>query len=203
MAVRKYFENSPDRINIFMLTCNHCQTLFKPTRTNKSNPQKFCSNECVRTAKQSKKQLRPCLQCNILTSNNKFCSNSCAATHNNTITPKKKKKYNICPTCGTEHTRIKYCSDACNPNRLKLSPEEKIHYVRAKKNEAWQRYMAKRKNQTPDNVNIKALQEFYLNCPKGYEVDHIIPISKGGLHSLENLQYLTISENRKKSNKLL
>jgi 5-methylcytosine-specific restriction endonuclease McrA len=63
--------------------------------------------------------------------------------------------------------------------------------------------MAKRKNQTPDNVDIKALQQFYLNCPNGYEVDHIIPISKGGLHTLENLQYLTISENRRKSNKVL
>ena len=70
-----------------MLTCNHCQTLFKPNRTNKFNPQKFCSNECVRTAKQSKKQLHPCLQCSALTSNSKFCSSSCAATYNNTIKP--------------------------------------------------------------------------------------------------------------------
>jgi hypothetical protein len=186
-----------------MLTCNHCQTLFKPTRTNNANPQKFCSNECVRTSKQSKKQLHPCLLCSTLTINSKFCSNSCAATYNNTATPKRKKQFKICPTCGKEHRRIKFCSSECNPNRLKLSPEEKIHYVRAKKNEAWQRYMAKRKNQTPDNVNIKALQEFYLNCPKGYEVDHIIPVSKGGLHTPENLQYLTRSENRKKSNKLL
>ena len=64
-------------------------------------------------------------------------------------------------------------------------------------------YMAKRKNQTPSNVDIQALQNFYLNCPIGYEVDHIVPISKGGLHCLSNLQYLTISENRRKSNKLL
>ena len=63
--------------------------------------------------------------------------------------------------------------------------------------------MAKKKNQTPNNENIKLLQEFYLNCPTGYEVDHIIPISKGGLHTLSNLQYLTITENRKKSNKIL
>jgi len=186
-----------------MLTCNHCQTLFKPTRTNNVNPQKFCSTNCVREAKQSKKQLHPCLVCNELTLNPKFCSHSCAASHNNTVKPKREKQYKICPTCGSQHRRQKYCSDDCNPNRLKLSVEEKYFYVRAKKNEAWQRYMAKRKNQTPANIDIKALQEFYLNCPKGYEVDHIIPISKGGLHSLENLQYLTISENRKKSNKII
>ena len=69
--------------------------------------------------------------------------------------------------------------------------------------EASQRYQAKKKNQTPINVDKKGLQEFYLNRPKGYEVDHIIPISKGGLHCLYNLQYLTVSENRKKSNKIL
>ena len=63
--------------------------------------------------------------------------------------------------------------------------------------------MAKKKNQTPADADIKAIKEFYLNCPEGYEVDHIIPISKGGLHTLENLQYLTILENRKKSNKII
>lgn len=44
--------------------------------------------------------------------------------------------------------------------------------------------------------------QFYKNCPKGYEVDHIIPVSKGGLHILSNLQYLTKQENRRKSDKL-
>ena len=186
-----------------MLTCNHCHTLFKASRTNKSSLQKFCSIACYHEAVKSKKELYPCLTCNKPTYNPKFCSRSCAASHNNSIKPKRKKQYKTCLTCGALHTRKKYCSDLCNPNRLKLTAEEKYRHRRAKKNEAWQRYMAKRKNQTPEHVDIKALQEFYLNCPVGYEVDHIIPISKGGLHSIENLQYLPASENRKKSNKIL
>lgn len=84
-----------------------------------------------------------------------------------------------------------------------MTAEEKHRYVRARSNEAWQRYMAKKKNQTPIDADISAIREFYLNCPAGYEVDHIYPLSKGGLHTLENLQYLTIHENRKKSNKIL
>ena len=139
----------------------------------------------------------------------KFCSRSCAATFNNTGKRRHSKpdsKYSLvkpCKTCGKETPRPVYCSDSCNPKRRNLSAEESYLKDRAIHNEAWQRYMAKRKNQTPTDTDIKSLQEFYMNCPPGYEVDHIIPISKGGLHCLSNLQYLTISENRKKSNKIV
>lgn len=53
-------------------------------------------------------------------------------------------------------------------------------------------------------LHSKDIYEFYKNCPDGYEVDHIIPISNkmiSGLHVPWNLQYLSISENKKKSNK--
>jgi len=83
-------------------------------------------------------------------------------------------------------------------NKKFLSYEQR----RARMNEANARYRARKKNQTPEDADINSMQEFYENCPDGYEVDHIIPLSKGGLHTLENLQYLTISENRKKSNKV-
>jgi len=46
------------------------------------------------------------------------------------------------------------------------------------------------------------INEFYDNRPPGYEVDHIIPISKGGGHTISNLQYLSPQENKKKYNKL-
>jgi hypothetical protein len=48
----------------------------------------------------------------------------------------------------------------------------------------------------------KLIGNFYRNCPVGYEVDHIIPVSRGGLHTLSNLQYLTKKENRSKSSRL-
>ena len=185
-----------------MYTCIHCQSVFNSLRTNKNKPRKFCSVNC-RAKHSTTKTITKCLHCGEETRNPKFCNNSCAASYNNTVKPKRQKQYNVCPTCGSLHKRKKFCSDECNPRRLKLSDEEKYKYVRARMNEAWQRYMAKKKNQTPPDADIKAIKEFYFNCPEGYEVDHIIPVSKGGLHTLSNLQYLTIAENRKKSNKIL
>lgn len=57
---------------------------------------------------------------------------------------------------------------------------------------------------TPCWVDIKAVESFYLACPEGYEVDHIIPLNSPtvqGLPCIANLQYLTPEDNRKKSNK--
>ena len=80
--------------------------------------------------------------------------------------------------------------------------EEKLHARRAMQRESNARYCAKKKYQTPCDEDLSAIKLFYKNCPNGYEVDHIIPISKGGQHSLINLQYLTASDNKRKSSKL-
>lgn len=49
----------------------------------------------------------------------------------------------------------------------------------------------------------KAINEFYSNCPEGYEVDHLTPINGigvTGLHCLSNLTYLPTKVNRMKKN---
>ena len=56
----------------------------------------------------------------------------------------------------------------------------------------------------PAWADLQEIKEFYNNCPKGYHVDHIIPLTNEyvcGLHVIENLQYLPAHENIAKSNK--
>lgn len=65
------------------------------------------------------------------------------------------------------------------------------------------------KNRTPRWVDHNQILEVYSKCPKGYEVDHIVPL-RGiidgrpvtGLHVPWNLQYLTPAQNRKKKNRI-
>jgi 5-methylcytosine-specific restriction endonuclease McrA len=165
------------------LTCQYCNNTFTPSRTNYKNPKQFCGLSCSNEARRVHLP-KACVQCGVTTTNPKFCSSSCAATCNNTLQPKRKAKP--------------------KPIRKKpiLTEEEKYKKHRAISNEANARYRSRCKYQTPADENIKALREFYINCPVGHEVDHIIPISKGGAHSLSNLQYLTKEANRRKSNKL-
>lgn len=76
-----------------------------------------------------------------------------------------------------------------------------------KAREKCRRYQAKKLNATPKwltDEHVKELQRIYSNCPKDYEVDHVIPIqgkNVSGLHVPWNLQYMLKSVNRSKSNK--
>ena len=152
-----------------------------------------------------------CQQCNEpikSKSAKKFCGSSCAAKFNNINRapckhgPSRMPRPN-CLECGKEvkQPHLKYCSVICSAQSRTLykTPHDKKMANRAQ----FMKYYMKRKAQTPPDADMDAIKEIYLNCPAGYEVDHIIPVSKGGLHHQDNLQYLTISENRSKSNKIL
>lgn len=59
-------------------------------------------------------------------------------------------------------------------------------------------------HRTPPWADMRAIRDFYKNCPEGYHVDHIIPLNGenvSGLHVIENLQYLPAFDNMRKGNK--
>lgn len=70
--------------------------------------------------------------------------------------------------------------------------------------EAKVRYKLQVQNATPKWANREKIRDIYLKCPKGYHVDHVIPLQGDnvcGLHVETNLQYLTAFENISKGNK--
>lgn len=121
---------------------------------------------------------------------------------------KERKIKKVCPICKIEFNVIplrnegkweqKYCSYGCGNISKRKSKQHKQKIARKI---AAQRRVEMKNAIVPLTIEEKeTLKEIYLNCPFGFEVDHIIPISKGGKHHPNNLQYLTIYENRKKSN---
>ncbi len=72
------------------------------------------------------------------------------------------------------------------------------HLARQQKREALKRQAL------PGWVDTPAILKFYLACPPGHHVDHVVPLRGklvSGLHVLENLQYLPASENISKGNR--
>lgn len=51
----------------------------------------------------------------------------------------------------------------------------------------------------PEYVSL--MNAIYELCPAGWHVDHIVPLSRGGLHEPTNLQYLTAFDNCSKGTK--
>ena len=101
-----------------------------------------------------------------------------------------------------------------NPvNKIKIKEYRKKYFStpegKAKQNAKTNKRRAMRFNAYPKWLKenqIKKINKFYKDCPKGYHVDHIIPLQGKnvcGLHVDWNLQYLTAKQNISKGNKIL
>jgi hypothetical protein len=103
-----------------------------------------------------------------------------------------------------------------NRIRWRTQNPEKVLLGRRKTNQKWKKRNKQAVNAMsmkrhahklkalPKWADLQAIKQFYLQCPKDYVVDHKIPLQGklvSGLHVVENLQYLTKSENSCKNNK--
>ena len=95
-------------------------------------------------------------------------------------------------------------------NKIKIKLYRKKYYStpegKALRKERTNRRRALKINAVPKWCNLEKIKEIYKNCPKGYHVDHIIPLNNPivcGLHVENNLQYLTAKQNVSKGNKLI
>lgn len=131
------------------------------------------------------------------------------AGHKKVLTPEQRKKYRqeyhkktyvkkerqvriaICQHCHkefqTKSNSAKYCSNNHRPGTRERKRISKRFLLKAK----------------PKWMSWFTISNFYAGCPKGWQVDHIIPLNHPdvcGLHVPWNLQYLSPEDNLKKSN---
>lgn len=106
---------------------------------------------------------------------------------------KAQPKLKICPTCAIEfygRGNAKWCK----PTHAKGALLAKALRKRLGKGSD---------KRIPPWQDKEELWAFYKACPDGMQVDHIIPLNNEivcGLHTVNNLQYLSVEDNSRKSN---
>lgn len=107
--------------------------------------------------------------------------------------------HSICKDCRIQENALQYKKPSTQEAH-KRSYEKHYTDILARNT----KYKGERGLRVPKWADLKQIAEIYDNCPKGYHVDHILPL-KGelvsGLHVPTNLQYLTEEDNLKKGNK--
>lgn len=107
-----------------------------------------------------------------------------------------------------EKWKHKYCSVSCQieSQRNRVSEEQKKETIR----KITARRMSRMKAAYDETANQEVIKEMYLEAKRltqetgiPHEVDHIIPISRGGKHHEDNMRVVTAAENRRKGSKLL
>lgn len=135
------------------------------------------------------------------------------------------KKYEMQRRVTNSYKKIKSESDKRYREKMgdELKEKKRIYYLdkqhlrRAEYQRNKQGYIVrayqrlrKIKCLTPSDADKQKIQNFYNEAMRlteetgiKHEVDHVVPVSLGGLHHQDNLQVLNWIENRKKGNKLL
>lgn len=140
----------------------------------------------------------------------KLCS-KCQVTKGVTEFHKRGTKWQpMCKSCKKERSEIRYAEKgeairACNKAWRAANPD-KMQYARDNWSPPKGYFTEARAHGRALAygclvVDRDVIRVFYEQCPEGMEVDHIKPLSKGGDHSISNIQYLNPHDNRVKAAK--
>jgi len=206
-----------------MKKCLFCKTSFIDFSVNKVK--KYCSYKCKSKGRRKTPITikKKCLNCNSeftdasYAKNRKYCKKSCAEKSTKYKTKKniylkqyrKKEKYiNYIQKLKANGTLKKYRA------KYQLSSKYIFFINKFRKTDNFliphKIRQAKRRadklNATPKWANLEEIEKIYKNCPKGFHVDHIIPLINDkvcGLHVENNLRTIPAEENISKGNKLI
>lgn len=195
-----------------MKTCTKCKleksfSFFTTNKKAKDGLHSWCK-ECVNTSRKSKREI-------YIERDREYRKNNIEKITAYQVARKLTDSYKKMKSESDSRYRSKKGEELKEKKRLYYA--DKQHLRRAEYQRNKQGYIARAyqrlrniKCLTPQDADIKKIQSFYneakrLTLESGikHEVDHIIPVSLGGLHHEDNLQILPWIENRKKGNKLL
>lgn len=114
---------------------------------------------------------------------------------------------NWCTKNPEQAAKVKQTYVDRHPEKVKVTKQQWAKANPKKVLANTRKYQAAKINATPSwltDAQIREMEEFYVQCPPGFEVDHIIPLrgkNVSGLHVPWNLQLMETGPNRRKSNK--
>lgn len=113
--------------------------------------------------------------------------------------------YKVCKNCNSYLPIASFRANSRNSDGVNSHCKECHSINTAKTQPARQaKYNSAKLHRTPPWADLDKIKDIYDKCPKGYHVDHIIPLQGefiSGLHIETNLQYLPALDNIKKGNK--
>jgi endogenous inhibitor of DNA gyrase (YacG/DUF329 family) len=197
--------NSKRYTKIYKIKCKHCEKEFIRKRATNA---KYCSFECKELLRNKNRRKYEkiihgiCKQCQTpfvdtaYSKKKKFCSTKCQQNNFREL-PKEKAKFK---DWYYNKGGKKICSDRrkkwyATPHGKSVEDAKRV------------RRRATQLNATPKWLTEKdkeKIRKIYAKCPKGYHVDHFIPL-KGknvcGLHVPNNLRIVTAHKNQSKGNR--
>jgi len=115
-----------------------------------------------------------------------------------------------CPVCGCTERIVGTVNDGDCINCKRTNHQIYKKNNRAKQNAHDAKRRARKLDQTPPDADFEAIEKIYEEAKRleketgePYHVDHIKPLSKGGLHDVKNLRPITAEENLRKGAKII
>ena len=198
-------QNGKRYTKVYKIECKHCEKEFIRKRGTNAQYCSFACKELLRNKnrRKYKKEINKiCKHCETpfvdvsYAKTKKFCSIKCQQVHFKT-SPKEKTKFkNWYYNKGGK----KICSDRrkkwyATPHGKSVEDAKRVRR-RATQLNATPKWLTKN--------DKEKIRKIYAKCPKGYHVDHIIPLrgkSVCGLHVPNNLRIITAHKNQSKGNR--